>query len=246
MIAYLEKFLALVERFVIATEQRNKILASQQTTIAQDVAQAEKHVSAAESTAQQSASNGSASDAATETRGRGRSRAAVAGSDTAEAGAQTPAETPAAGGRRERVRAGSTPAAETASTPAATGGRRERVRAGAGATEQQAAGTESTAGATAGGRRERVRAGATPAATPDNKPAYDENIPEPVNDTPEQADDRAEIESIVALCGDVDEAAAEVKAYWKANGWTGADQVPSHQVEDVLADFNEIADKYFD
>lgn len=241
MIAYLEKFLALVERFVIATEQRNKILASQQTTIAQDVAQAEKHVSAAESTAQQSASNGSASDAATETRGRGRSRAAVAGSDTAEAGAQTSAETPAAGGRRERVRAGSTPAAESAPASSATGGRRERVRAGA--TEQQAAGTESTAGAT-GGRRERVRAGATPAA--DTKPAYDETIPEPVNDTPEQADDRAEIESIVALCGDVDEAAAEVKAYWKANGWTGADQVPSHQVEDVLADFNEIADKYFD
>lgn len=242
MIAYLEKFLALVERFVIATEQRNKILASQQTTIAQDVAQAEKHVSAAESTAQQSASNGSANDAATETRGRGRSRAAVAGSDTAEAGAQTPAETPAAGGRRERVRAGSAAATESAPASSATGGRRERVRAGA--TEQQAAGTESTAGATTGGRRERVRAGATPAA--DTKPAYDETIPEPVNDTPEQADDRAEIESIVALCGDVDEAAAEVKAYWKANGWTGADQVPSHQVEDVLADFNEIADKYFD
>lgn len=245
MIAYLEKFLALVERFVIATEQRNKILASQQTTIAQDVAHAEKNVSAAESTAQ-SASNGSASGAATETRGRGRSRAAVAGSDSADAGAQQTAETqtPAATvGRRERVRAGSATESAPASS-ASTGGRRERVRAADTATtEKEAAGTESTA---VGGRRERVRAGATPAATPDNKPAYDENIPEPVNDTPEQADDRAEIESIVALCGDVDEAAAEVKAYWKANGWTGADQVPSHQVEDVLADFNEIADKYFD
>lgn len=244
MIAYLEKFLALVERFVIATEQRNKILASQQTTIAQDVAHAEKNVSAAESTAQQSASNGSASGAATETRGRGRSRAAVAGSDSADAGAQqtTETQTPAAtGGRRERVRAGSATESAPASS-ASTGGRRERVRAADTATtEKEAAGTESTA---VGGRRERVRAGSTPAA--DTKPAYDENIPEPVNDTPEQADDRAEIESIVALCGDVDEATAEVKAYFKNNGWAGASEIPSHQIEDVLADINEIADKYFD
>lgn len=240
MMAYLERFLALVERFVIATEQRNKILASQQSTMAQDVAQAEKSVSAAESTAQQSASNGSASGAATETRGRGRSRAAVAGSDTAADGEQ-PAETPAAtGGRRERVRAGSAQAAESTSTPAPASGRRERVRA----TDQQAAGTESTAGATTGGRRERVRAGA--AQQEEKKPDYDETIPEPVNDTPEQADDRAEIENVIALCGDVDQAAADIKEYLKKNGWTGADQVPSHQVEDVLADVNEIADKYFD
>lgn len=241
MMAYLERFLALVERFVIATEQRNKILASQQSTMAQDVAQAEKNVSAAESTAQQSASNGSASVAATETRGRGRSRAAVAGSDTAADGEQQQAETPAAtGGRRERVRAGSAQAAESASTPAPASGRRERVRA----TDQQAAGTESTAGATTGGRRERVRAGA--AQQEEKKPDYDETIPEPVNDTPEQADDRAEIENVIALCGDVDQAAADIKDYLKKNGWTGADQVPSHQVEDVLADVNEIADKYFD
>lgn len=243
MMAYLDRFLALVERFVIATEQRNKILASQQSTMAQDVAQAEKNVSAAESTAQQSASNGSASGAATETRGRGRSRAAVAGSDTAADGEQQQAENPAAtGGRRERVRAGAAQAAESTSTTAPASGRRERVRA----TDQQAAGTESTAGATTGGRRERVRAGAAQQQQEEKKPDYDETIPEPVNDTPEQADDRAEIENVIALCGDVDQAAADIKDYLKKNGWTGADQVPSHQVEDVLADVNEIADKYFD
>lgn len=243
MMAYIDRFLALLERFVIATEQRNKILASQKTTIAQDVAHAEKSVSAAESTAQQSASNGSANAAATETRGRGRSRASVAGSDaTADAGTQQPADTgAAAGGRRERSRAGSATESAPVSS-ASTGGRRERVRANA--TEQQAAGTESSAGATTGGRRERVRAGA--AQQEEKKPDYDETIPEPVNDTPEQADDRAEIENVIALCGDVDQAAAEVKDYLKNNGWTGAESVPSHQLEDVLADVNEIADKYFD
>ena len=54
------------------------------------------------------------------------------------------------------------------------------------------------------------------------------------------------MESLIALCGDVDAASADVKAYFKNNGWNGASEVPSHQVEDALTDVNEIVDKYFD
>lgn len=206
MIAYLEKFLALVERFVVATERRNEILAKQSgTTVAQDVASAEKQIAAKES-----ASNGSASDAATTTRGRGRGRASVAGSDDA---ADTSKED---------------------TKQADTGGRRQRVRAGA--TEQQEAGTESTAGGETGGRRERKRAGAT--ETKKAAPAD--------SDTPEQADDRAEIEKLCQLSGDVDAAAEDFKEYFLSKGWKVASDIPSEDLQDALDDLNDIADKYFD
>lgn len=203
---YIDRFLNLLERFVVASERRNELLAKQSgTTIAQDVASAEKHIAATES-----ASNGSASDAATTTRGRGRGRAAVAGTENAE---DSQAEA-----QQEEA--------------ASTGGRRQRVRANA--TEQQEAGTEGSAGATTGGRRERKRATET------------KKEPEPIKDTPEQADDRAEIENLCQLSGDVDDAAAEVKEYFKSKGWNVATDIPSADLEDALADLNEIADKYFD
>jgi len=226
---YINRFLDLLERFVVAAERRNELLentenrmadrivsaaASAKTTVAQDVVTAEKQIAAAEP-AKESASKGSASDAAATPRGRGRNRAAVAGTDTAEpeAAADAPAPT---GGRRQRVRA-----ADAANEPETT--------------EQEAAGTESTA-APAGGRRQRVRAGA----------ATEKKQPEAASDTPEQADMRGEIESLCALAGDVDDAAADVKEYLDEKGWGVAANIPSADLEEALDALNEIADKYFE
>lgn len=228
---YINRFLDLLERFVVAAERRNELLentenrmadrivsaaASAKTTVAQDVATAEKQIAAAAEPAKESASNGSASDAAATPRGRGRNRAAVAGTDTAEpeAAADAPAPT---GGRRQRVRA-----ADAAAEPEMPG--------------KEAAGTESTAAAPAGGRRQRVRAGA----------ATEKKQPEAASDTPEQADMRSEIESLCALAGDVDDAAADVKEYLDEKGWGVAANIPSADLEEALDALNEIADKYFE
>lgn len=238
MIAYLEKFLALVERFVSAQERRNELLSASVTTLrtasdelakqdgttlAQDVATAEKNVSTTES-----ASNGSASGAATGQTGRGRSRASAAG--TATATTETPAETTQAdagaavgNGRRQRTRASE--ATQTAEM-----------------TDKEEAGTESTAVATTG-RRQRTRAASATETT--SAPAQEQRKPEPEYDTPEQADDRAEIENLCQLAGDVDAANDEVKEYLAGKGWNVAVNIPSDDVETALDDINVIIDKYF-
>ena len=223
--SYIDRFLDLLERFVVASERRNELLANQvttpaaaaaasaKTTVAQDVATAEKQIAA--EPAKESASNGSVSDAAATPRGRGRNRAAVAGTDNAEPESSADAPAPT-GGRRQRVRA-----ADAAAEPEMT--------------EKEAAGTESTA-APAGGRRQRVRAGA----------ATEKKEPEAAKDTPEQADLRTEIESLCALAGDVDDAAADVKDYLDEKGWGVAANIPSADLEEALDALNEIADKYFE
>lgn len=198
MIAYLEKFLALVERFVIAHE-----------ALAAGYAKSTRHTIVTDEgvKTEEQSSTGTASDAATGRGGRGRSRAAGAGStdtpadDTAGAGAT--------GGRRNRSRAADTGSAD----------------AGAGTTDEGAAG---------GGRRSRTRSSG--AGTK----------PEPKPDTPEQADIRAEIESLCQLCGDLDEATADVKDYFNEKGWNTATDIPADELDAALNEMNVIADKYFD
>lgn len=151
MTDYINRFLDLLERFVIAAEKRNEI--SMQSVKANNGRTETNHTVSTEAKPDTaSASTGSASGAATERGGRTRTRAAAAGTETADAGAQT--------------------------TSTATTGRRERTRAGSATTEQQSAGTESTAGATTG-RRQRVRAGAADSAqeTKPTSPA-DSDTPE--------------------------------------------------------------------
>lgn len=230
MIAYLEKFLALVERFVASQERRNEIMSLQtshtiitaddkvKTTLAQDVATAEKNVSTTES-----ASNGSASGAATGQTGRGRSRASAAG--TATATAETPAET------------------TQADAGATAGNRRQRVRAADVATTEATAENAEGTTAPAGNRRQRTRASSATETT--SAPAQEQRKPEPEYDTPEQADDRAEIENLCQLAGDVDAANDEVKEYLAGKGWNVAVNIPSDDVETALDDLNVIIDKYF-
>lgn len=211
MIAYLEKFLALVERFVIATEKRNELLAknTSHTIITADEVKTVKNEPAETG----SASTGSAGDAATSTSGRrNRSRAAGADTNTAEETKDAGADTGATGGgRRQRTRAGSANEAET---------------------EKASAGTEGTA---TSGRRSRTRAAGA-----------GDKAPEVVPDTPEQADDRTSIESLCQLCGDVDEATAEVKEFFAEKGWSTATDIPATELEAALNELNIIADKYFD
>lgn len=209
MIAYLEKFLALVERFVIATEKRNELLAksTSHTITTADEVQTVKNEPAETG----SASTGSASDAATSTSGR-RNRSRATGADTNTAEETQDAGAGAAGnGRRQRSRAGSTNEAEN-------------QNAGA-----------STEGAANNGRRQRSRAAGAGSAAP-----------EVVPDTPEQADDRAAIESLCQLCGDVDAATADVKDFFAEKGWATATDIPAAELEAALNEMNIIADKYFD
>lgn len=210
MIAYLEKFLALVERFVIATEKRNELLAknTSHTIITADEVKTVKNEPAETG----SASNGSAGDAATSTSGRRqRSRAAGADTNTAEEKGTDTGTSDTGGGRRQRTRAGSANEAET---------------------EKAGAGTEGTG---TNGRRSRTRAAGA-----------GDKAPEVVPDTPEQADDRASIESLCQLCGDVDEATAEVKEFFAEKGWSTATDIPATELEAALNELNIIADKYFD
>lgn len=198
MMTYLEKFLALVERFVIAHEALAAGYAkgSRHTIITEDEVKTTSQTSA-----------GTADAAATGRAGRGRSRAADAGSseDTAGAGADAGAD------------------------PAAGGGRRSRTRA----PDNDTAGAD--AGAATGGRRSRTRAAG--AGAPAN---------EPKPDTPEQANVRADIESLCQLCGDVDDATADVKDYFNEKGWKTATDIPADELDAALNELNIIADKYFD
>lgn len=138
MTEYINRFLDLLERFVVAAEKRNELVAAGTAGTGHSRRADNDNVSDTAKPDTASASTGSASGAATERSGRTRTRAAAAGTETADAGAQQSAPV-----------------------------RRERTRAGSAATEQQSAGTESTAGAaenTAPVRRQRTRAGAAEAA----------------------------------------------------------------------------------
>ena len=166
---------------------------------------------------------------------------------------------PEAGGRRQRTRASvqGNDAGEATSPPAAeqtqeqpaetTGGRRQRVRA-TDATEKERAGTESTAGAgdssaesdagagaAGNGRRQRTRA-----------TQQEEKKPEPVKDTPEQAEDREEVENLCRMAGEKDDCRDEVLAYFKEKGWRNGSEIPADALIDVINDLNDILDKYFD
>lgn len=200
MIAYLEKFLALVERFVVAHE-----------ALAAGYAKSTRHTIVTDEgvKTEEQRSTGTASDAAAGRGGRGRSRATGAGSTDTPADDNAGAGAGATGGRRNRSRAADTSGAD----------------AGAGSTDEGAAG---------GGRRSRTRAGGA-GTKPETKP-----------DTPEQADTRAEIESLCQLCGDLDEATADVKDYFNEKGWNTATDIPADELDAALNEMNVIADKYFD
>lgn len=195
---YINRFLDLLERFVVATERRNQLIIEGRSSLDGAVKElAESRQSEKES---QSDSTGSASDAPTGRAGRTRSRAGAAGSDTPEATENT--------------------------------GRRSRTRAGASESTQQEEETPAT------GRRQRSRAGSSE--------QQEDKKPDPVKDTPEQADIRAEVEHLCQLAGDVDDCAAAVKEYFLDKGWKTATDVPGADLQDVQDDLNEIIDKYFD
>lgn len=142
----------------------------------------------------------------------------------------TPAEDTAPRGRRERTR--SAPAEpeqqeqEEQQDPPARG-RRERTRSA------DTGSATDNAPASAGGRRERTR----------REPVQEK--PEPPKDTPEQADDRAEVENLLRLAGDVDDCTAECKEYMAGKGWASGLDIPADDLIDVLNDLNDIIDKYF-
>lgn len=210
MTEYIKRFLDLLERFVVAAEKRNELVAAGTAGTGHSRRADNDNVEPPVKQDTANASTGSASGAATAPAGRTRTRAAAAGTETADAGAQQ-----------------------------ATTGRRERTRAGA-ATEQQSAGTESTAESTAPVRRQRNRAGAADAAQ-DTKPKSPAD-----SDTPEQATLRAEIETLCQMAGQVDACSDDVKAFLKDEGWNVASMVPGDDLQFAFDEINTIIDKYFD
>lgn len=221
---YINRFLALVERGVKAYEDRTAMLAKTTShTVIDAQGGVETTMAQDVKTAEQNVQQ-----AETGTR-RQRTRAGVQGNDAGEA-TSPPADT------------------KTQEQPAeATSGRRQRVRATE-ATEQQLAGTESTAGAGAdsagsdagagsagNGRRQRTRA-----------TQQEEKKPEPVKDTPEQAEDREEVENLCRMAGEKDACRDEVLDYFKEKGWRNGSEVPADALIDTINDLNDILDKYFD
>lgn len=134
-------------------------------------------------------------------------------------------------GRRSRSRAGS--AGAESQSEGETTGRRSRQRASSNEETQQ----DETP---ASGRRSRSRSAGN------SEPQQEEKKPDPVKDTPEQADARAEVEHLCQLAGDVDDCAKAVKDYFLDKGWKTATDVPGDALLDVQDDLNDIIDKYFD
>lgn len=202
---YIETFLSLLERFVVATERRNELIANAKSN---GVSIKEEATAQAQKEDAQTGNN--PADTGGTSRGS-RSRSSAAGADT------KPDDTPPAGnGRRSRVRA-----ADVDQNADSSG-------------EKEAAGTESTAGAgSAGGRRTRTRA------------ADVEKKPEPPKDTPEQAEDREEVENLCRMAAENDDANADVKQYFSEEGWANGLAIPADKLVDALNEINDILDKYF-
>lgn len=233
---YIETFLSLLERFVVAQEKRNELLSASKsyldgaTTALED--EQRVHTPKAEE-ASASTSNGSASDAATTTRGRGRSRAAVAGSDAQE---KAEAEIQHLAEEIEN---------EDTAPPPANNGRRQRVRASAAVEETPAEEVEEKAdtGAGSAGRRQRVRA---PLQQQQQQEAQPEKPKvDPSKDTPDQADLRTDIENDLILAADVDEANALAKKYMSERGWASGADVPVEELEATFQGLEEIIDLFF-